>query len=96
MSDVLGIKLGESIEMLANKVTRLQPKLSQYQMTMRKTRRFYYGGCTLGMVIGCVLGMFNNSILQQFAAPRRQFSVCVPNEISDVLRWVRDDSIAVP
>lgn len=58
VSDMLGIKLGESIEMVANKITSLQPNLSNTQMTMRKTRRFYYAGCTIGMALGCILGKY--------------------------------------
>lgn len=72
MSDVLGIKLGESIELLASKVTTLQPNLSNSQMTMRKTRRFYYTGCVIGMSIGCVLGMVPLLVLDTEEAERRK------------------------
>lgn len=72
MSDVLGIKLGEFIELVANRITALQPNLSNIQMTMRKTRRFYYAGCSLGMTIGCIIGMIPLFFLDTDEAERRK------------------------
>ncbi|OQR97753.1 hypothetical protein THRCLA_06875 [Thraustotheca clavata] len=57
ISDVAGIGLGGVIEDLAARMGLADPKLLKEQLDMRITRTAHYTGCTIGIVIGCMLGM---------------------------------------
>ncbi|KDO30277.1 hypothetical protein SPRG_19826 [Saprolegnia parasitica CBS 223.65] len=57
ISDVAGIGLGGVIEDCAARMGLADPKLLKEQLDMRVTRVAHYTGCTIGVVIGCMLGM---------------------------------------
>ncbi|OQR95222.1 hypothetical protein ACHHYP_00159 [Achlya hypogyna] len=57
ISDVAGIGLGGVIEDCAARMGLADPKLLKEQLDMRVTRVAHYTGCTIGVVVGCMLGM---------------------------------------
>ncbi|CAK4078550.1 unnamed protein product [Aphanomyces euteiches] len=57
VSDVAGIGLGGVIESWASQLGLADPKLSQSQRLLRSAQIARYAGSTIGIVIGCLLGM---------------------------------------
>ncbi|ETV73337.1 hypothetical protein H257_11852 [Aphanomyces astaci] len=57
ISDVAGIGLGGVIEGFATRLGLPDPHLSRAQMALRITRVAHYTGSSVGIFIGCILGM---------------------------------------
>jgi len=58
ISDVAGIGLAGYVEVLAARVGIEEPKLKPAQVTMWQTRFSSHFGRAIGIVIGCIIGMF--------------------------------------
>ena len=58
VSDVAGIGLGTLIEDFATKLNLPTPNLSSTQMQLRSVRFANQFGCAVGIVLGCIVGMF--------------------------------------
>eukprot|EP01012_Entosiphon_sulcatum_P020556 TRINITY_DN2548_c0_g1_i4.p1 TRINITY_DN2548_c0_g1~~TRINITY_DN2548_c0_g1_i4.p1 ORF type:complete len:244 (+),score=24.12 TRINITY_DN2548_c0_g1_i4:435-1166(+) len=58
LSDVSALGLGSMVETAANKLGLPQPNMSYEQSHLPITRRFVKFGQLLGIIIGCILGMF--------------------------------------
>ncbi|CRG96506.1 conserved protein, unknown function [Plasmodium gallinaceum] len=56
-SDVLGIFIGGYIEKIIVYIGFPRINLTNKQLKMNRTRRYYYVGSALGIAIGCLLGM---------------------------------------
>ncbi|KAF0686350.1 Aste57867_21852 [Aphanomyces stellatus] len=57
ISDVAGIGLGGVIEDYASRMGLTDPMLTRQQMELRMTRVAHYTGCSVGVFLGCLLGM---------------------------------------
>ncbi|XP_065176739.1 transmembrane protein 65-like [Sycon ciliatum] len=58
VSDVAGMGLASGVESVALSMGLSMPKLTSEQLLMRPTRVAIYTGRTLGLTIGCIIGMF--------------------------------------
>ena len=59
VSDVAGVMLGTAVEDFCTNVLRLPvPQLTTAQRQLRSVRFANQLGCALGLVIGCIIGMF--------------------------------------
>ena len=58
VSDLLGIGLGNIVETWANRLGLPAPNITRIQERLPLTRRVFYSGNGIGMLIGCLLGMF--------------------------------------
>lgn len=58
VSDVAGVMLGTVIEDYAAKLGLPVPKISSAQRQLRSVRFANQFGCAVGLVIGCIIGMF--------------------------------------
>jgi len=58
ISDVAGVGLGGTVEVIAAKFGCKQPALSTEQMQMRSTQLCSNMGAAVGVALGCFLGMF--------------------------------------
>ncbi|SOV80380.1 conserved protein, unknown function [Plasmodium reichenowi] len=56
-SDVLGIFIGGYIEKIIVYIGFPKINLTNKQLKMNRTRRYYYSGSAIGIAIGCLLGM---------------------------------------
>lgn len=58
VSDLLGIGLGNIVETWANRLGVPGPSITRMQERLPLTRRVFYSGNAIGMLVGCLLGMF--------------------------------------
>eukprot|EP00903_Cladosiphon_okamuranus_P015540 g14346.t1 len=58
ISDMAGVGLGGFIESMATKLGLPQPRLSRAQMLLRSTRTASLVGSAVGVMVGCLIGMF--------------------------------------
>jgi len=58
ISDMAGIGLAGYVEVLASGLGIEEPHLTAQQLMMKSTRFANYGGRAIGIMFGCILGMF--------------------------------------
>eukprot|EP00923_Selenidium_pygospionis_P007444 GHVN01012743.1.p1 GENE.GHVN01012743.1~~GHVN01012743.1.p1 ORF type:complete len:882 (+),score=289.23 GHVN01012743.1:35-2680(+) len=88
LSDLMGVCLGNKVESAALALGNFDPKMTKSQMSLPLTRTWYTAGCSVGIVIGCVLGMFPLLFIDTHAAERMKREKSQTELFSDVMQEI--------
>ena len=58
VADIAGLSLAGYIETFSSKLGMVQTNLTTKQYAYTSVKLFKYGGCIIGVMIGCIIGMF--------------------------------------
>ena len=58
VADIAGLSLAGYIETFSSKLSFVQANLSTKQQSFKSVKLAKYGGCIVGVMIGCLIGMF--------------------------------------
>ena len=65
VADIAGLSLAGYIETYSSKLKIVQTNLTSHQYTFTSVKLAKYGGCIVGVVIGCTIGMFPLLVIEE-------------------------------